>query len=375
MTKHLKASFSSALVLLGLAWTGAGCSPGTRGEELHDPPTNSQTSAAHTERVETAIATQGEVDASLIASGTVIAPRTTDLSSEVAGRLASIRVDEGSVLRKGEVAFVVDPEPYEIALLEARAGMELAEAQAAQEKQELERTRTLTEQRVLATQQLDFRKTQLAVAKARVSQARAQLHRAQRDLERTQVRAPYTSTVVARHLHEGANLAGPASVVLTLQALEGFEAQLAIPEASAVGANVGDAVELTIQGISKPITTEVLSVNPRIDPESRTYSVRAAVPGTEAKAGAFVRASVSPKGTRTGLVIPRSALLRRDGRSLVFVYRGGRAEETEVTVGATGMRLAEIVAGLEEGTEVIFGSLVDRLADGTPVERSEEPRS
>jgi RND family efflux transporter MFP subunit len=327
----------------------------------------------YVETVDTVIVSVGEIDASLIASGSIIAPRTTQLSAEVTGRLASVRVDAGSVLRKGEVAFVVEPEPYEIALEEARAGMELAEAEAAQEKQELERTRILAEQRVVATQQLDLRRTMVAVANARVSQALARLHRAERDLERTRVRAPYDSSVVERYLHEGANLSGPASVVLTLQSIVGFEAQLNIPEASAVSAKVGDLVRLTIQGHSEPIDSKVIAVNPRIDPESRTYTVRAPVPGATAKAGAFVRAEITPVGVRSGLVLPRSAILRRDGRSLVFRLLDGKAVATEVVVGANGLRRAEIVSGLESGEEVIVGNMIDRLADGAPVVRTGSP--
>ncbi len=340
-----------------------------------DQPAAAPPPAPHVEAVETVITSVGEVDASLIASGTVIAPRTTLLSSEVAGRIASVRVDEGDQLRAGDVAFVIEPDPYEISLEEAKAGLQLARAQAAQEEQELERTRSLAEQQIVAAQELDFRRTQLAVAQARVSQALAQLHRAERNLERTVVRAPYDSTVVERHLHEGANVAGPATVVLTLQALAGFEAQLAIPEASTVNAKVGDPVSLQIQGLPDAIPTTVLSVNPRIDPESRTYSLRASIPASQpAKAGAFVRATVTPVATRTGLVLPRSAVLRRDGVSMVFRYGEGRAELVPVQLGATGLERVEILSGLDEGDEVIVGNLIDRIADGTPVERRGQPR-
>ena len=325
---------------------------------------------AHAEKVSTVLATVGDIDASLIASGSIVAPRTTLLSAEVSGRIASVAVDEGDVLRLGDVAFVVDPEPYEISLEEARAGLLLAEAEAAQEEQELRRTQSLVAQEIVAQQELDYRETQLAVARARVSQAGARLHRAERDLERTVVRAPYDSTVIERHLHEGANLSGPTSVVLTLQALEGFEAQLAIPEAAPVSARVGDPVLLDIQGHGETVETTVLSVNPSIDPDSRTYSIRARVSAAGIKSGSFVRAQITPRATRTGLVLPRDAVLRRDGRSIVFRYDDGRAAEIEVQLGATGLRLAEITGGIEPGDEIIVGALIDRLAHGTPVSRT-----
>lgn len=369
---------SLAATALWLAASGCGSGPANSGGATADTAAVEDAAtqpAAHSDRVQTARVTEGRVDSVLIASGTIVAPRTTLLGAEVSGRIASVRVDEGDPLARGEVAFVLDREPYEIDLAEAKAGLQLAQAEAAQQAQELERTRSLADQQIVAAQELDFRKTQLAVAEARVSQARARLSRAERDLERTVVRAPYASTVVERHLHEGANLAGPSSVVLTIQALDGFEAQLAIPESSAVQATVGDQVALTLQGRAKPVSTTVKSVNSRIDPESRTYSVRAVVPeGLGAKSGAFVRAEISPRSESVGLVVPRSSVLRRDGKNVVFRYRDGQAERVDVEVGALGLDLAEIVSGLTAGDEVIYGDLVDRLADGSPVRRTEVTR-
>ena len=331
-------------------------------------PVSTESPTAYSETVETVEATLGVVDPTLIASGTVISPRTTQLSAEVSGRIASIRFDEGDAIRRGETAFVVEAEVYKIDLEEARAGLQLAQAQAAQEVQELVRTKSLMDQQIVARQELDFRKTQVAVAAARVAQAEAQLHRAQRDLERTNVRSPYDATVVERHLHEGANLLGPASVVLTLQALEGFEAELAIPETSATSARAGDPVRLMIQGQTEPIVSSIRSVNPRIDPESRTYSVRALVPpGLGTKSGAFVRAKITPVATRQGVIVPRSSVLRRDGVSYVFRVVDNRAVQTTIAVGVTGLRLAEVIDGLEAGDSVIVGGLIDRLADGSPV--------
>ena len=262
-------------------------------------------------------------------------------------------------------------------------------------------------------QQLDQQRTLARVATARVAQEEAGVRRAESELERTIVRAPYTGSVVARHLHEGAWVGpGPGAVVITLQQVGGFEAHVNVPESSPVPVAIGDAVELVIDGLSGRLASQVRAVNARIDPESRTYSVRIPIPTTSSlladaagktrersitrssapahavKSGAFVRAEIRPTPRSGVLVVDRSALLLRDGRSYVFkILRGDmegsdranndRADDdrvngtlvaqTPVRVGARGTQSVEILDGLSEGDAVVVGTIVERLADGSRV--------
>jgi hypothetical protein len=111
-------------------------------------------------------------------------------------------------------------------------------------------------------------------------------------------------------------------------------------------------------------------VNARIDPQSRTYEVRVPleVAGVPLKAGAFVRAEIDPRPLCDSLLVDREAILTRDGRNYVFRRRGDRAEQVAIEIGATGARLAEIDGGIEEGEQVVVGDVVERLADGAPIQ-------
>ncbi|MDX1385254.1 MAG: efflux RND transporter periplasmic adaptor subunit [Thermoanaerobaculia bacterium] len=331
------------------------------------PPEARRGEAVRTTTVRTA-----PVDAVITASGSVAAPRTTDLGPEVAGRLIDVPVDVGDEVGEGDVVFRLDPEPFRIQLEDAEAGLELAKAEAEQERAEVERALRLSDQEILARQELEQRRTRLAVAEARVEQAKARLRRAARELDRATVRAPYPGSVVARHLHEGAMVSpGPMSaVVVTLQESTGFEAVIDVPEAAPVAAERGDRASLIVEGVPEPIETEVERVNARIDEESRTYEVRAPIPrGSKVKAGSFVRAEITPSEQRLTTVIERDAVRTRDGRSIAFQIENGRAVETRLRLGATGRVLVEVLEGLEVGAEVIVGEVVDRLADGSPVDR------
>jgi RND family efflux transporter MFP subunit len=312
---------------------------------------------------------RGLFQATVTASGSVLAPRSTELGPEVGGRLIRVLVDIGDTVPAGAAVFQIDPEPYQLTLEDARAGLALARAELEQAEQEMERARRLADQQVVPQQQLDTQVTRHAVQRARVTQAEARVHRAEQDLERTTVRAPYAGFVVDRRLHEGAML-NPASVVLTLQQAGGYEAMLAVPEASRLPVRPGDPARVLIEGIPGAIPSRVRAVNARIDPQSRTYEVRVPLEaaGVPLKAGAFVRAEIDPRPLGDSLLVDREAILTRDGRNYVFRRRGDRAEQVAIEIGATGARLAEIDGGIEEGEQVVVGDVVERLADGAPIQ-------
>ena len=367
---RIAAAGALAALLLSAAGTGCnGVSAERAAGQVEDPGSASPflSEPATTTRVR-----YGQVDALVTASGSVVAPRLTELGPELAGRLLAVHFDVGDRVAAGDVVFALDPAPFRIDLQRARAGLSLARAEAAQALQELERIERLAAQDVSPPQELDRQRTQLAVAKARVEQELAAVKSAEQDLTRTAVISPYDAHIVERQLHEGA-IVGPGSVVVTIQELSGFAAELDVPAAAAAPVQVGDPALLIVEGAAQPIPSSVAAVNARIDPETRTYRVRAPVPGEtpEAKAGAFVRAEIRPWTADDAAIVERAAVLNRDGRTYVFRAVDGRAKRIEVAVGPSGQRWVEIRGGVEAGDTVIVGPVIDRLADGAPVQVAE----
>ena len=211
--------------------------------------------------------------------------------------------------------------------------------------------RRLADQQVVPQQQLDTQVTRHAVQQARVTQAEARVHRAEQDLERTTVHAPYHGFVVDRRLHEGAML-NPASVVLTLQQAGGYEALLSVPEAARLPVRAGRSGAHSGRGHSgrdrvagarrqrahRPAEPHLRGAGARLD----AYRTR------PLKAGAFVRAEIDPVPIADSLLLDREAILTRDGRNYVFRVHGERAEQVPIELGATGARLAEVHAGVDE---------------------------
>ena len=320
--------------------------------------------------VETFRAELGLLAVRVNASGSIEARRIAEIGPEVSGRIILVSVDVGDEVEAGDVLFALDPVPYELLLAEEAAGLRLARAESQNAAADAERLRKLAAERAASKQDVDQVRTAAEVANARVAQAEARLARAQRDLESTVVRAPWAGSVVERRAHEG-TLAGAVPIVV-LQESGALEAVLTIPESSPVTVRVGDPVSLLVDGLREPLRSQIDRVSDRVDPQTRTYEVRAPVAKTASlKAGSFVRAELEPSSSIELPTFGRSALLMRDGRSYVFrVMRepeGTRVERVPVRVGATTPDRVQILSGVEAGDELVRGDVVRRLTDGAIV--------
>lgn len=352
----------------GLAGCGSGASetPGVSSgpllASLIDGPTVS------TVRVE-----RGSIQLKLSAAGTIRARRMTPIGPTVPGRVVAVRVDVGDRVERGDLLFEIDPTPYRIALQSAEAGLAVASAEFDQARGQAERSHVLLRKHMVSVEEFGRARTGARVAKARVRQAEAQAARAKEELARTVVVAPYAGSIVERRQHEGAMATvGPGAAVVVLQESDALVAIVDIPEASLATVRPGDAARLFIEGVATPITAQVASVSDRIDTATRTYSVRIPIVESSgrAKAGSFVRCELIPRPRPDRVLLPRAALIRREGRVFAFRINEGVAERVSVRVGVVEATRAEILEGLSPGDEVVVGPDAERLEDGERVRGS-----
>ena len=132
--------------------------------------------------VETARATvvrQGEASAGapiLTASGYVVARRKAVVSAKIQGRLAELRVEEGSRVRQNDVIARLESQDYEAQVQRARAALQRAEADLAESQRQLDLARRLTAEKIMSTDQQQTAESRTRVNEAAVSQARADVN-------------------------------------------------------------------------------------------------------------------------------------------------------------------------------------------------------
>lgn len=331
-------------------------------------------------------ALRGDLVKPVVAEGTIRARHTAELRAEVAGKVTRVVAEEGQYLRKGQLIARIDDREYAVAEEEARADYLQALSVLSVEQDDLEfqkmademrddfsnldrleREGKITrEERYAREVELDVKalkggkfRLEIAAARSGVSAARAKLERARLNLEHTEIRAPFDGAVTGLTLTAGQQLT-VNEVVCSVVDNVNIEAEVGVLEADLAFVEAGRPALLVIPALAETVSVDVDVVSPRFDRESRTCEVLLRLKNEDGRLrpGMFVRALIAGETLRDRLLVPRAAILSRDGRPLLFKVEDDRAKWLYVEVGANNDHLVEIervVQGgsLEPGDRVI----------------------
>jgi RND family efflux transporter MFP subunit len=216
---------------------------------------------------------------------------------------------------------------------------------------------------------------EIRAARATVAQSQAAVSNAQLQLADTEIRSPIDG-VIASRLTEPGQMAGPASPVVQLVALDTvfFEAQ--VPETDLATIGAGLSVDVKTDAFpNKTFAGKIARIYPTGNTASRTVVLRVEI----ANANKMLRPGLFARGViiaerREGVVVPKDAIVRADGKLYIFVAEGGsRAVRREVRTGIEDVTTIEIVSGVNTGETVIVSGQ-GALEDGATIKVEDEKR-
>ena len=348
---------SQLIVVAALAAGGAGAwqyggalwgDAGGEGARAERPPATREVA------VEVAAAETGEVVSTVRAVGTARANESVVITPAVQGIIKAIAFAEGQTVAQGAVLVELDPGRLVAEIEEMRAENELA-------RRLYERANKLLETGNVPQSRIDELRAEVQASEARV---RAD----ERALEDYVIRAPFSGRLGLRRVSPGA-FVSPGTEVTTLDDTSRMKIDFDVPESALGALRVGLAV--TARSIAYPgrvFEGRVETIDSRIDPETRSVTVRTTVPNLDdlLKPGMFLSATLVVSRRDDAVLVPEEAIVT--GRQGQFVYAviDGMAVRTEVETGDTVAGRVEIVSGLAPGIEVIVGG-VQKVGDGTRV--------
>ena len=295
----------------------------------------------------------------LEALGTTRANESVDITAKVANQVTAVRFGEGQQVTRGQVLVELDGD-------QVRADLAAAEAALAESRSQYQRSRELYTTRVLSDSQLEQIEATFKANEARVAAARARV-------ADTVIRAPFAGRVGLRRVSLG-SLISPGTVITTLDDTSTIKLDFTIPETFLTVVRPG--LEITARSVAYPDTTfggRVASVDTRVDPATRSVTVRALLPNPEGllKPGMFLTTRLS-RGAVDALMVPEQALVPEGGRMFVYVARDGVAEKRQVQIGQRRVGEVQVVEGLAAG-ELVVTEGTQKLRDGATVALVDAP--
>jgi HlyD family secretion protein len=298
--------------------------------------------------VEGATVVQDTLVLSVSAAGQAASFRATGLRAQVAGQVRAVQARENAGAATGQVLLEIDPTEYELALQEARASYARAEATY---REQLVFDERIADPAVRAEREKNAR------ARTGLDGAQATVQRAELNLARTRVRAPFGGRIANLRVVPGQYVSAGDELV-TVQQMDPLEVEVQVLE-SEIGFIVpGRRATLAFAAFPGELFTGVVeAVNPVVDQKTRTARVSVAVQNPRGRLlpGMYARVVLAAQRLPHRLLVPRTAILERDNKKLVFVFDGegdtGLAKWRYVTTGLQNESLVEIVEGPE--TELV----------------------
>jgi HlyD family secretion protein len=185
----------------------------------------------------------------IAAEGRVVAYPGAEVrvGAERAGRLVRVLVQEGDLVRKGQLLAEIDSDELRAELAEARARVVEAEAEVRLSQSTLARRQQLQQERILAVHDLDEATRDFETSRARVETARASVARYEALVAKSRIAAPITGTLVARAVDAG-QMVETGDHAFTVADLERLRIEGEAHEADAGGVALGAPVKITADG-------------------------------------------------------------------------------------------------------------------------------
>jgi len=301
---------------------------------------------------------------------------------QVSGYIIKQNYKEGSLVRKGQVLFEIDPRPFKAALDRAKGDLMQAQAQLGKSTLDVERDTPLAEGKAIAQSQLDNEIQAKLGAQAAVESGRAAVEQAELNLEFTKVTSLVDGIAGIAQVQIG-NLVGPNSILTSVSQVDPIKAYfpisdreyLLVQRSNAISGKhtisfFGNSLELTLtDGSIYPKKGKILLADRQVDPNTGTIRIVAAFPnpGNILRPGQYGRVRVETSIKKGALLLPQSAVAQSQGSYQVAVV--GSDHKVSMRAVKPGEKVGTmwvIDEGLKPGEQVVVEGL-QKLREGTVV--------
>ncbi len=286
-------------------------------------------------------------------TGSLLPDEEVNLAFETSGKVVGIYFEEGRSVQKGKLLAKINDKPLQAQLLKLRAQKELVKEREYRQRQLLDRDAISRESYDQVATELQSIEADIMLIEARIAE--------------TELRAPFDGIVGLRMISEGA-FATTQTNIVRLVKTQPLKIEFSIPERYAGEVAPGFPITFTIDGLPKSFGAKVYAIDPKVNMDTRTITVRALYPNTreELKPGRFASVRARLSEIENAVSIPTEALIAEMSGKKVFILKNGKAKEVQVETGLRTESHIQIRKGLSFGDTLLTTAIL-QLREGIPV--------
>ncbi|UHS59325.1 efflux RND transporter periplasmic adaptor subunit [Agrobacterium vaccinii] len=303
--------------------------------------------------------------------GRIAATRVAEVRARVSGILLERVFEQGTLVKKDDVLYRIDPRLFKVRVESAQASLQRAVATQSNARQQLERQKNLRERNVSTGIDYDTAAVNLAQADADVALQQAALDEARINLEYTEVRAPITGIIGGALVTEGAlvtadgtqNLAliqqiDPSYADFTQSAQDMMALRRAVADGKLASSAPDQAnVQLVFDdGSVYPDAGRLLFASASVDATTGQVTLRAEFPNArrDLLPGMYVRVRIEQAVRENAITVPQRSIVRTaDGKPLVYVAKDDTAEARPIELGQAMGSEWVVESGLKAGEKIV----------------------
>ena len=278
-------------------------------------------------------------------TGTIDANEKVNLISEVAGRITGIYFTEGSYVKKGQLLVKVNDQDLVASLKQNAYQIALA-------KQNENRNKQLLQKEAISQVEYETSLTGLNTFNAQADLIKAQI-------AKTEMRAPFSGTIGLRSVSPGGYLS-PNTAIATLVNMDPAKITFSVPEKYQAYIRAGSKISFSVASSRESNNATVYAIEPSIDVNSRTITVRAKASNSKGllKAGSFAKINLALDQIPKTIMLPTEVVTPDIKGNKVFIYENGIAVPRSVTTDLRTDTKIQVTDGLKPGDSVIVSAIM-----------------
>jgi len=285
------------------------------------------------------------LDNAIDITGTIDANEKVNLISETAGNITGIYFQEGTHVKKGQLLVKVYNQ-------DQIAALKQNEYQIALAKQNEYRNKILLQKEAISQQEYDTSLTGLNTLQAQSDVLKAQI-------AKTEIRAPFSGTIGLRNVSPGGYLS-PNTAIASLVNIDPAKITFSVPEKYLPLINKGSKVTFNITSSTQNFKAVVYAIEPSIDINSRTITVRAKADNPKGllTAGSFAKINLQLDQIPKTIMVPTECVVPDLKSSMVYVYHKGLAVAKPVKTDVRTDTRVQITSGLKAGDSIVISGII-----------------